>query len=607
MSRAATQPLVSFIVLNWNGLEDTKKCLKSIDQIDYPNKEVVVVDNGSDDGSKEYFGALKDIKFVDLPKNTGFTGGHIAGRKVAKGEYLAIVNNDLTLDKDWARVCLATFNRQRDAAVVGGRAYKWDDNNPAHSLENEFYSFQEIDPERGYARTLLTGGEECAVDSISGAALMIKQSALKKVGYFDDDFFAYFEEVDLAARLLRAGLKAYYNPEARTWHKIAASTSDDSSFYLYMMHRNRYFFAAKNFDDKYFEAFKNNYRREAKWARLQYLKNRKNLDAKCRIKAYRWTRQNQKMIMASRAKVQKKGNSYSKRLWRNERKDATIIITCYNYGKFVGEAIDSALGQSLTPKKVIVINDGSTDGSRKIIDKYKSNPLIEIIHKPNTGVIDSRNIGIKLSDTYWTVFLDADDKLDKTFLKQTIKTSKNGYYDIVYTDMRMFGAFDDIFKGRPFSTPTLLKANYINNSALVKTSLMKQIGGLKHEMTGGLEDWEMYVSLVEIGAKPAYLPLPLVKYRQHTEGILSRRTGYANREKELKRLMKGLHKGLYRKNNYSLAVSAKGLRLVAYTFKHPGLAGVLLRAIPGASFQGLRFINHQAQMYINDKSNQQHE
>jgi GT2 family glycosyltransferase len=601
MSEKVRSPLVSFVVVNWNGLHDTKVCIDSIDKVDYPHKELIVVDNGSTDGSKEYFRSLKDVRFVDLPENTGFTGGHIAGRKVAKGEYLAIVNNDLVLDKNWVKACLSTFERHNDAALVGGRAYKWNGDNPIHALDNEFYSFQEVDSEKGYARTLLTGDEECGVDSISGAALLIKQACLKSVGYFDDQFFAYFEEVDLIARLMRADLKAYYNPAARTWHKIAASTSHDNSFYLYMMHRNRYFFAVKNFDDKYLKQFLNNYRREALLAYLRYFKNRKNLDAKCRIKANRWVRNHRAVIRASRAKVQKLGGSYSNNLWLNERTDATIIITCYNYEKFVAQAIDSALSQTLPPKKVIVINDGSTDNSKKVIDGYKNNPLVEVIHKPNTGIIDTRNLGIKQSQTYWTVFLDADDKLRKSFLKATIKASKNGSRDIVYTDMRMFGAFDDIFKARPFSAYTLLRANYINNSSLIKTSLMKQIGGLKPEMNVGLEDWEMYISLVEAGAKPKYLPRALVKYRQHS-AIQSRRTGYAHLEKNLSQQMRSLHPSFYRKNNYYLGVTGRILMLIVYIVRYPGLVIVLLRAIPGSAVSALRYMYGKALIYLKQKA-----
>lgn len=601
MSENSTNPLVSFVVVNWNGLADTKTCLESIEKLDYPNKEIVVVDNGSTDGSKEYLASLDNIKFVNLPTNTGFTGGHLAGRKAAKGEYLAIVNNDLVLDKNWLKACLETFDRHADAAIVGGKAYKWNKQNPLGKTDNEFYSYQEIDRETAYTRTLLTGDEECAVDSISGAAQLIKQSSLKKVGYFDDDFFAYFEEVDLIARLLRVGLKAYYTPAARTWHKIAASTGEDDSFYLYMMHRNRYFYAFRNFDEKYLRKFLKSYRHEARLAYLRFLRRPSNTDAKSRIKAYWWVRLHSSMIRTSRHKIQRMGGSYSDKLWLNERTDVTVIITCYNYAEFVGEAIDSVLKQTLLPKKILVINDGSTDNSKQVIDAYRDNPLVEIIHKPNTGIIDTRNLGIKLSKTYWTVFLDADDMLGKTFIKDTISVSENGRYDIVYTDMLMFGAFNDIFRARPYSPSSLITANYINNSALIKTSLMKQIGGLKPEMSVGLEDWEMYVSLVEIGAKPFYLPVPLVKYRQHHQ-ILSRRAGYAHLEKELFKQMRDLHPGFYRKNNRHLRLALHGLKLLWYCVRYPGVIVAMLRAIPGASFQALRYMHAKALDYVKQKT-----
>ena len=600
MSKKSIDPLVSFVVLNWNGLEDTKECIKSINKLNYDNKELIVVDNGSSDGSKEYLSSLKDIVYIDLPKNTGFTGGHIAGKKAAKGEYLAIVNNDLVLDKNWVVRCLQTFNKNPDAALVGGKAYKWNNKNPAYDNTNDFYSYQEVDPETGYTRTLLTGEDECCVDSISGAALLIKQSCLNEVGYFDDNFFAYYEETDLIARLMRIGFRAYYNPLAHTWHKVAASTGEDSSFYLYMMHRNRYFYGYKNLDSKYLRIFIKNYRRESLGAFFRYILNRDDLDAKCRVKAYRWVRNNKELLDSSRSKVQQLSGSYTKHIKSEGHSDATIIIPCYNYGEYVAEAITSALEQTIKPKKVIVINDGSTDGSKDIINQFKDNPLTEIIHKKNTGVIDTKNFGIRLAKTYWTVFLDADDKLAKNFLEKTIKMSRNGAKDIVYTDMRLFGAVEDTFKARSFSIHTFLKTNYINNSALIKTTLLKQTGGYKKEMDHGLEDWELYVTLVEAGAKPQYLPLALVKYRQHT-GALSRNAGATSREKQLIGQIKYLHKSFYRKHGYYRTTIWHGLKLIAYTVRYPGLIVVILKAIPSGCKRALSHIYGKGLAYIQKK------
>lgn len=594
-------PLVSFVVLNWNGLEDTKASIKSIKEIDYPKVELIVVDNGSNDGSKQYLKSLKGITFIDLPTNTGFTGGHIEGRNAAQGDYIAIVNNDLVLDKMWLKACLRTFERHDDAAVVGGKAFKWNGDNPVHSLDNEFYSFQEVDPETGYTRTLLTGEEECSVDSISGAALLIKQSSLEKTGYLDGDFFAYYEETDLIARLARVGLKAYFSPKAYTWHKVAASTGEDSSFYLYMMHRNRYFFASKNLDQTHLKRFQKNYRREVMVARYRQIRNRTDADAKARTKAYGWIKKNKSMINTKRLEVQSLGGSYTDSLKVAEHNDVTIVIPSYNYGEYVAEAIDSALTQTIAPTKIIVIDDGSKDNTKAVLDGFKHNPLIEITYKANSGAIDTKNLGIKLSKTYWTVFLDADDKLSKNFLERTLKTSKKGLYDIVYTDMRLFGAIDDTFKARPFSVHTLLKSNYINNSALIKTSLLKQVGGYKKEMDHGLEDWELYITLVEAGAKPKYLPLPLVRYRQH-EGSLSRNAAGYHKEDELIRQIKALHLGFYRKHGYYRSIALRAFVMLGYVLRYPGLVIVLVRSIPHAIKEALSYVYRQGLAYISNKT-----
>lgn len=601
MSKRETKsPLISFVVLNWNGLADTKLCIASIERLDYPHKELIVVDNGSTDGSKDYLRSLEGITLVDLPQNTGFTGGHIAGRKVAKGAYLAIINNDLVLDKNWAKACLETFERHTDAAVVGGKAYKWDAQNPVGNPQNEFYSYQEVDPETGYTRTLLTGDEECRVDSISGAALLIKQACLKPVGYFDEDFFAYYEETDLIARLMRVGYRAYFNPAAETWHKIAASSGGDSAFYLYMMHRNRYVFAAKNLDDQYLRIFQRIYRRQVARALFNYLHHRNNLDALCRLKANRWIRQHRALINAKRTKVQRLKGSYTESLKAFAPTDVTIVIPCYNYGEYVAEAIDSALNQTVKPRRIIVINDGSTDNSRKVIDLYRDDSLVEIIHQSNNGVIETKNLGIKLSRTYWTVFLDADDKLYGTFLEDTLDMTMNGRRDIVYTDMLLFGAVNDIFKAKPFSAHTLLKSNYINNSALIKTSLLKQVGGYKAEMKDGLEDWELYITLVEAGAKPQYLGLPLVKYRQHSDA-LSRNINGIEKNQELVAQMTALHAGFYHRNGYYKTILRHGFKFLAYTVRYPKVILVMALALPGGCKRGLVYIYDRGLTFIGSR------
>lgn len=589
------KPLVSIVVLNWNGLDDTRECLTSLRALAYPNTEIIVVDNGSTDGSKEFLEKQKDIVYIDLDKNYGFTGGHIRGYEVAKGEYLAIINNDLVLDKNWIDASLKTMRSHDKVAVVGGKSFKWNKENPIFNQNNDFFSWQTVNPATGHTRMHVIGDDERQADGLSGAALLFDIAALKVTGYLDDDFFAYYEETDLIARILRAGYTAYYTPDAMAWHKIAASTKggEASYFYLYMMHRNRFIFALKNLDDKQLKQFKRYYLREFLGALYRRLRHADN-DNRARVNAYIWSIKNRQKVLTKRREVLTLGPSYVTHLNAHQPKDVTVIIPSYNYGQYVDEAINSVLAQSLPATKIIVINDGSTDDTKEILKKYENNDLFEIINKKNTGVIDTKNIGLSKTKTTWTLFFDADDILENDFLEKTVNHALETNCDVAYTDMELFGTEirDEVFHASAYSPSRLIRKNFINNSALISTSLLKQIGGYKPIMKDGLEDWELYLSLAEYGARFCYVPEPVFRYRQHA-GALSRNGAVLQREKELYNLLLSLHPGMRkyasRPRRWTLSI-VKGV----YNFiRHPSLWVVLLKSIPRATMAFVETIVHR--------------
>jgi GT2 family glycosyltransferase len=596
----SAKPLVSIAILNWNGLEDTKLCLKSIRKLTYDNLEIIVVDNGSNDGSKAYLAEQKDLIFIDLPKNTGFTGGHIAAEKRAKGEYIALINNDLVVDPEWVERCLETFAHHHKAGIVGGKTYRWNDTNPAYDVSNEFYTYQEVDVRTGNTRTLLAGDEERPVDSISGAALMVSRKLIKTVGYLDDTFFAYYEETDLIARALRAGFEAYYTPLAATWHKIGGSSEGgaDGAFYLYQMHRNRYLYAAKNFDLKLWRRFKRRYLGEVIKMALRYSR-RRDMEARERLRAFGWILRHSGLIKRQRAVTQALGGSYAEHLNVFHSSAVTIVVPCYNYGQFVEEAIESVLDQTTLPRRIIIVNDGSTDNSREVIDRYKNNPLINIHHIKNGGVVAAKNFGLSLVETEWTIFLDADDALEQHYLEYTLKRANDDRLDVVYTDMELFGAENQIFHAPHFNTLTMLHRNYINNSALIKTSLLKQVHGYKQEMHDGLEDWELYVSLIEVGARPGYLPGAMMRYRQHPQtGQLSRNGEVIAKEQMLYERIISLHQQTFR---HMSPLRRRFLRLGIFFYqvlRYPGVWIIILKSTRRALIAGLRLIMHEARGYF---------
>lgn len=536
--------LVSIVVLSWNTAKETKICLESLRNITYKNREIIVIDNGSTDGSKEYLAKQKDIVYVDLQENTGFTGGQIEAYKHSKGDYIALVNSDAVVAPNWIEEALSVFEKDKKVAAVGGRAYMWNEEHKAYDTQNPFYSYQIIDPNHGYAETVMVGDEVVEVNSISGAGVMISRKAIEKVGYFDDLFFAYYEETDLFARMKRAGYKIIYSPNIHTWHKIGISTKDKPYFYLYQMHRNRFLYAYKNFDEPYKTTMVKKYNKEAKSAMIRLAKGSRELDDKARANAYIWNKRNIQKTKKLREETLGIGEKYSELLLNDASQNVSIVIPCYNYADFVGATIKSALNQTQAPLEVLVINDGSTDNSKSEIEKFGDK--IHFISKKNEGVIKTKNLGLEKAKGSWIIFLDADDILDINYIKKCLYCARKNNADIVYTNMKMFGSKNEKFLAKKHDIAEMRKGNYIHNSALLKTEMVRQAGGYKQEMSGGYEDWELYLSLFELGAKAEWINEDLLHYRQHntnSRNLLAKQKGIEHMQKAI-----DIHPNIFGKN-----------------------------------------------------------
>ena len=143
---ASRNNLVSVVIVNWNGLEDTKLCLEHTRKQTYRNIEIIIVDNGSTDGSVDYLRTVKDIKLVENPQNLGFTGGHIAGYKASRGDFILLLNNDAIMDSRYIENAVISMRSDKKIGAIGGRAYLWDETNPLFDTTNQFYAYQIIHP-----------------------------------------------------------------------------------------------------------------------------------------------------------------------------------------------------------------------------------------------------------------------------------------------------------------------------------------------------------------------------------------------------------------------------------------------------------------------------
>lgn len=211
---------VGIIVLNWNGWPDTLACLASLGQLDYADCSVVVVDNGSTDGSVQHIRqAYPELDLLESGANLGFGGGCNVGIRHALdqgAEYVWLINSDATVAPDALSELVAVADSDPHLGSVGSVLYEADD--PARV---QLWGGGRVNLWLGRSVHCLTAG---VPDFISGASVLLRAQALREVGLFDQaSFFMYWEDTDLGFRLRRAGWTLAVAPASRVWHRQSAS------------------------------------------------------------------------------------------------------------------------------------------------------------------------------------------------------------------------------------------------------------------------------------------------------------------------------------------------------------------------------------------------
>lgn len=194
----------------------------------------------------------------------------------------------------------------------------------------------------------------------------------------------------------------------------------------------------------------------------------------------------------------------------------SIIIPCYNYANYVGEAIESALAQTYKNIEVLVVDDGSTDESYSVAAKYP----VTVISQPNKGVAAARNTGVREAKGEWVMQLDADDKLCSTYVEECLKVADA---DIISTAQRNFG--DDTSVINIPDTVTyygLSQLNRIHVGSMYRRSLWEESGGYDEYFRDGYEDWEFWINVMKRGAVVSSVPKALYNYRKHGPSMIDR-------------------------------------------------------------------------------------
>ena len=191
----------------------------------------------------------------------------------------------------------------------------------------------------------------------------------------------------------------------------------------------------------------------------------------------------------------------------------SIIITNYNYGRYLAEAIESALAQTWQDREILFIDDGSTDDSVDIARRYP----IAVLSQKNSGVCIARNNALSLARGVYVMFLDADDRLVPTAVEHMLARLRDAPADIgyVYGQMEYFGVKTGVFASQPFNPRELAKANFICATTLLRKQVITDAGGYDDGFRMLREDWELYLRLWSRGYRGEFLLEVILEYRKH--------------------------------------------------------------------------------------------
>jgi len=241
--------LVSIIIVNWNGKEYLRDCLESLRSQTFSDLEVILVDNGSTDGSVEYVQRNFPgwVRILRNTQNEGFSGGNNRGIRAASGNYIVLLNNDAQADPRWLEELVKVAEENPRAGMLACKIYL---QGGSKIIDNVGHLIYRDGLNRGRGRLEVDHGQFDKLEDVifpSGCAALYRREMLEEVGLFDEDFFAYGDDTDLGLKGRLAGWKCLYVPEAIVHHRYSQSSSPYSPMKAFYVERNRVWIAVKYF------------------------------------------------------------------------------------------------------------------------------------------------------------------------------------------------------------------------------------------------------------------------------------------------------------------------------------------------------------------------
>jgi GT2 family glycosyltransferase len=239
--------LITVVIVNWNRKELLRACLQSLRAQEKVTFETIVVDNGSSDGSakmaEEEFGAL----VIRNRENRGFCAANNQGIAAARGEFIALLNNDAEAEPGWLAALERVCASRSDVGMAASKMLVWEDPRRIDKVGHLIFPDGQ---NRGRGAGALDEGQFDREEEVlwpDGCAAMYRKQMLDEIGGFDEDFFAYGDDAELGLRARIAGWKCVYAPRAVVRHHRGSTLGKQSGRRLELIERNRVLLAVKLF------------------------------------------------------------------------------------------------------------------------------------------------------------------------------------------------------------------------------------------------------------------------------------------------------------------------------------------------------------------------
>ena len=243
----------AIIVLNWNGEDVIRDCLDSLRR-QTVTARIIIVDNASTDNSREIIrNEYPEFLLLELDENTGFAKGNNLGlafalEKYRDLKYVALLNNDTKAQSDWLEKLVVALDENKNCGIAASKLLCWDGETEAEVIDSAGDIFYQhgLAGKRGFGEPKDKYNEEEKIFGACAGAALYRVEMIKEVGFLDDDFFAYNEDVDLSFRARLYGWECIFVSDAVVWHRVSYSTKTFSDRSIYWSKRNSFWVMIKN-------------------------------------------------------------------------------------------------------------------------------------------------------------------------------------------------------------------------------------------------------------------------------------------------------------------------------------------------------------------------